>query len=276
MNVRKISVAPLEPQSAVLPKNSKITQKNVKIYQPEVSNSDLENVRDLVLPSKPKSKPQVQEIKEETKDVIPVPITPTVIPEKIIQTSQSPNPKARIVKVMQNEGTEEQYEADVEIGAVYKRTDGHIESILTEEQFIRKTLTITAIVGFCCLSGILLILIGLAQTEAFQNMEPNPGVTTVGFVLQIPLFYWIYRKIYPSKEYIQTKKIIKKNRNYRAKALEKDDIKYVEDTNDEDRLFSEIDKIEMRKKYVMHQDLKKKNPLGYPTPGVTRKRWDDS
>jgi len=276
MNVRKISVAPLEPQSAVLPKNSKLTQKNIKTYKPEVSNSDLENIRDLVLPSKPKPKPQIQEIKEETKDSIPVITTPTIIPEKNIQISQPTNPKARIVKVMQNEGTDNQYEADVEIGAVYKRTDGHLESIITEEQYIKRTLAFTGLVGFCCLSGILLILIGLSQTKAFQNMEPSPGVTTVGFVLQIPLFFWIYRKIYPSKEEVQTRKTIKKNRKYRTKALEKDDIKYIEDTNDEDRLFSEIDKNEMRKRYLMHQELKKKNPLGYPTPGVTRKRWDDS
>lgn len=279
MNVRKISVAPLEPQSAIIPKNSTITKKVQKTsFEPKVSSSDLENIRDSVLPAKPIPKSQNQEQK---KDIInPIKQQSTNHENQPITPQPSPlppqNPKARIVKVVQNEGTTEQYESDLEVGTMFRRVDGHVEETLHEEAFILKTMAITTAVFFSSACGVLLILIGFAESEAFQNIEPNVGVVCVGFFLQLPVGYWIYRKIYPSKEEIEAKRRIRKNRNYRSKALQKDDIRYIEDPNDQDREYFENEKKAMRNKSLYEEHFKKKNPLGYPTLGVTRKRWDDS
>jgi hypothetical protein len=283
MNARKISVAPLEPHSVIVPKNGQIkTTKRVKtVKEPNVSHQDLENIRDLVMPIKPSPKQQLelQEVKEDTLPILP-PITaaaastPTI---GVVSTDlkSSPN-KQRTIKVMQNEGTVEQFEADVEIGSVYRRIDGHVEETWNEERFIRQIILFTTICVLCCCCGVLLILIGFAQSEAFQNIEPNVGVVCVGFLLQLPMGYWFYRKCYPTQEEIETRERLRKNRRYRSKAMKKDDIKYIEDTNEEDRRFHDQEKLEMKRKYNFREQLKHKNPLGYPTPGVTRHRWDDS
>jgi hypothetical protein len=276
MNARKISVAPLEPHSVILPNNGQIkTTKTVKtIKEPKVSNSDLQNIRDLVMPMKPNPKQQIelQEVKELT-----LPVLPPITSHHPVPPSSSATPnKQRTIKVMQNEGTVEQYEADVEIGSVYRRIDGHVEETWNEEKFIRQIIIFTTICVISSLSGVLLILIGFAQSEAFQNIQPNVGVVCLGFFLQLPMVYWLYRKLYPTEQEIETRKRLRKNRKYRSKALSKEDIKYIEDTNEEDRRLNDEDKVRMKKKYNYQQALKHKNPLGYPTPGVTRHRWDDS
>lgn len=272
MNVRKISVAPLQPQSAILPKNSAITIKaNKTVVEPKVSNSDLESIRDSVLPAKPAPKIHTPEPKKEVN-----PIKQDLIDNLKPSPPPPQNPKARIVKVPQNEGTKDQYESDLEVGTMFRRIDGHVEETHNEEAFILKTMAITTAVFFSSACGILLILIGFAESAAFQNIEPNIGVVCVGFFLQIPVFYWIYRKLFPSKEEQETKRRLRKNRNYRSKALQKDDIKYIEDTNDQDREYFENEKKAMRNISIYEEHFKKKNPLGYPTLGVTRRRWDDS
>jgi hypothetical protein len=270
MNVRKISVAPLEPQSAILPKQTAATKKATKTpVGPKVSSSDLEHIRDSIMPAKSAPKPQIQESKEVTTPILPAILEPP-------PARPSPNPKTRIVKVTQNEGAVDQYEADVEVGTMFRRVDQHVQETLNEEAFIRQTLLFTTVVALSSLSGILLILIGFATSKAFQNIEPNVGVVCVGFFLQIPLFYWMYRKIYPTNETIETKKRLKTNRKYRSKALQRDDIKYIEETNEQERFYDEKEKTAMKQRYLYNQKFQEKNPLGYPTLGVTRHRWDDS
>jgi hypothetical protein len=270
MNVRKISVAPLEPLSATLPKHTTVTKKATKTsVAPKVSSIDLEHIRDSIMPAKSAPKPQILEVKEET-----TPLQPAILEPP--PPRPTPNPKTRIVKVTQNEGEIDQYEADIEVGTMFRRVDQHVEETLNEEKFIRQTLLFTTAVTISSLSGILLILIGFAESEAFQNIEPNVGVVCLGFFLQIPVIYWIYRKIYPTKENIEIKKRLKTNRKYRSKALKRDDIKYIEETNVQERFYDENEKLAMKNRYLYTQKFKEKNPLGYPTLGVTRHRWDDS
>jgi hypothetical protein len=158
-----------------------------------------------------------------------------------------------------------EYADDLEVGVVFNRIDNFMGDLEEDDHFMRIRVFRAFFAGILCLLGIFLIILGGANTVAFQSQPKLIWLQVIGGLFQIPIILWSIYLCCPSKEERQRRRIIKSKRKKRKEMYaDKDDAKFIAMANE--NIKTRVEAEQLDQKTVKEREIaeKKANPLGYP------------
>jgi hypothetical protein len=158
-----------------------------------------------------------------------------------------------------------EYADDLEVGVVFNRIDNFMGDLEEDDHFMRVRVFRTLFAVILCLLGIFLIILGGANTVAFQSQPKLIWLQVIGGLFQIPIILWTIYLCCPSKEERQRRRMIKIKRKKRKEMYaDKDEAKFISMANE--NIKTRVEAEQLDQKTVKEREIaeKKANPLGYP------------
>eukprot|EP00602_Paraphysomonas_sp_CaronLab_P002485 CAMPEP_0185037146 /NCGR_PEP_ID=MMETSP1103-20130426/31127_1 /TAXON_ID=36769 /ORGANISM="Paraphysomonas bandaiensis, Strain Caron Lab Isolate" /LENGTH=250 /DNA_ID=CAMNT_0027574977 /DNA_START=1 /DNA_END=753 /DNA_ORIENTATION=- len=166
----------------------------------------------------------------------------------------------------------EEYQDDLEVGAIFSRLDHYVVDIRHDEAHMKFRVVLTLFSWITCLIGTFLILFSRAETEAFQSQPKIFWLFVLGCVLEVPVILWFILLFCSSKKEWQRRKEIRRRRKQRLKDLEIGGAQFkgeVQDKRVERVLAAKMAKYE---KQAEERRVYSGNPMGYPDEDPEDKR----